>query len=295
MPSADVKETIFSTPRGTFGVRVCGSEDGPLVLCLHGFPDDAATWDGLLVRLADAGFRAVAPYCRGYAPSPRTNPDGSPFGRDLFQVLAHDAIALADALSPGRVVFLVGHDNGAFTVYHALALAPARFARAVTLSAGHPAAVFANSLQSPRQMWRSRYAAYFQIPGSERHAANDDFRYIETLWRRWVAPGWVIPADHLAHVKATLRASWPAPLLHYRPGGFGPKFNGGLWPRIKTPTLYLTGGSDGCVSPDMAAGQEAHFDGSFRSRVVAGAGHFLHRERPELVESEIVRWLTQDG
>ena len=42
---------------------------GPLALCLHGFPDTAHTWRHLGPRLAEAGFHAVAPFNRGYAPS----------------------------------------------------------------------------------------------------------------------------------------------------------------------------------------------------------------------------------
>ena len=50
-----------------FGVLEAGS--GPLALCLHGFPDSAHTWRHLLPELARAGFRAVAPFMRGYAPT----------------------------------------------------------------------------------------------------------------------------------------------------------------------------------------------------------------------------------
>src|SRR5438046_2460301 len=42
---------------------------GPLVLCLHGFPDNAHTYGELLPALAQAGFRGVAPFMRGYAPT----------------------------------------------------------------------------------------------------------------------------------------------------------------------------------------------------------------------------------
>lgn len=50
-----------------FGVLEAGS--GPLALCLHGFPDAAYTWRHLLPVLAGAGFHAVAPFMRGYAPT----------------------------------------------------------------------------------------------------------------------------------------------------------------------------------------------------------------------------------
>jgi len=40
-----------------------------LALCLHGFPDDAGTFEPLMAQLAEAGFTAVAPYMRGYGPT----------------------------------------------------------------------------------------------------------------------------------------------------------------------------------------------------------------------------------
>ena len=48
---------------------VSGPETGPLALCLHGFPDSPHTWRHLTPRLVDAGYRVVAPFMRGYAPS----------------------------------------------------------------------------------------------------------------------------------------------------------------------------------------------------------------------------------
>ena len=43
--------------------------EGPLVLLLHGFPDNARTWSHQMPRLAAAGFRVVAPFLRGYPPT----------------------------------------------------------------------------------------------------------------------------------------------------------------------------------------------------------------------------------
>ena len=284
----------IETLRGQFGARVAGEPDAPLVLCLHGFPDDASTFDGLLDRFAHLGFRAVAPYCRGYAPSPLRNPDGSRFGPDLFDVLARDALAIADSLSPSAAVRLVGHDNGSFTIYHLLRLASKRVSRAVTLAAGHPAVVYANTVRTPAQIWRSRYVFLFQVPGiSDWLTRRHDFAYIERLWDRWSAPGWRPPSDHLAAVKRTMYASWPAPLEQYRLGGFNP---GAGWAPIPVPLLYLAGEKDACVAPDIARGQERYFSGPFRSEVVPGVGHFLHAEDEEGVAARVVEWVTaQDG
>ena len=70
-----------------------GPADGPLALCLHGFPDTAHTWRYLLPELAAAGFRAVAPFLRGYAPT-QLPADG----HYQLGALVRDANALHEAL-----------------------------------------------------------------------------------------------------------------------------------------------------------------------------------------------------
>ena len=72
----------------TYGYLADGPDDGPLALCLHGFPDSAHTWRHLLPELAGAGFHTVAPFLRGYAP-----PVCRPTGR-------YDQAALWPATSP---------------------------------------------------------------------------------------------------------------------------------------------------------------------------------------------------
>ena len=232
----------------------------------------------------------MAPTCRGYAPSPLQNAGGGAFGRDLFSVLARDCLAIVDGIAPGCRFDVVGHDIGGFTVYHLLRIAPERVRRAVTMSAGHPAAVFSNIRRMPGQIWRSRYAFLFRVPGlSEWYVRQNAFAYVESLWRRWAAPGWEAPKEHLAEVKRTLAASMPWPLLHYRAGAFSRR---GRWPPIRTPTLHLAGALDGCLLPEAVAGQERYFSGPFRSELIQNAGHFLHLEQPKIVNGEIVRWLA---
>src|ERR1044072_1420855 len=95
-----------------FAYLEAGPADGPLALCLHGFPDSAWTWRDLLPALADAGFRAVAPFTRGYAPS-----SVPADGRYQLAVLAQDAIALHEALGGDGDAVLIGHDWGATTAF----------------------------------------------------------------------------------------------------------------------------------------------------------------------------------
>ena len=278
---------MVETERGSFQVRQQGSRSAPLVLALHGFPDVASTFDSVGARLAEAGFWVAACQARGYAPS---QPD-IPKQRDLFDVLARDLLAIADALAPGKRFAVLGHDNGAFAAYSLLRIAGSRATAAVMLTAAHPAAVFKNSGKLPAQMWRSRYAMFFQIPRvSEWWASRSSFAYLEGLWRRWAHPGWTLPAAHLVEVKQTMRASWPAPLLHYRAMPFA-----GDETVLAQPTLYMIGDQDGCVLPAAGAGQERFFSGEFRTEIVPNAGHFLHLERPEMVTSKIVDWFERHG
>ena len=181
--------TTLTTPVGSFQVRMQGAADAPLVLGLHGFPDVAATFDGLGAAVAAAGFRFVAPQMRGYAPSTLDVPTT----RTLFDVLASDVLAIADQVAPGQRFSVIGHDNGAFATYSLVRIAGSRLRAAVTLTAAHPAAVFRNSGKLPAQIWRSRYAMLFQVPGlSTWWASRHDFVYLKQLWRRWAAPGWTI-------------------------------------------------------------------------------------------------------
>jgi len=88
-----------------FAYVEAGSSRDPLALCLHGFPDTAHTWRHLLPALAGAGYHAVAPWMRGYAPTSIPS-DGA------YQVgaLASDACALHEALGGDDRAVLVGHD-----------------------------------------------------------------------------------------------------------------------------------------------------------------------------------------
>src|SRR5215469_2918718 len=83
---------------------------GPLVLLFHGFPDTAHTWDFVLPYIARKGYRAVAPFMRGYAPTEIPK-------RDADQVtLARDVLALVDAFGEKEAV-VIGHDWGASAAY----------------------------------------------------------------------------------------------------------------------------------------------------------------------------------
>jgi pimeloyl-ACP methyl ester carboxylesterase len=97
-----------TTPTVQVRALTLGPADGPIALCLHGFPDTAYTWRKVAPQLVDAGWRVVAAFMRGYAPT--SVPSG---GSYHVGALMDDALRVLDAAGPtGRDVF-IGHDWGA--------------------------------------------------------------------------------------------------------------------------------------------------------------------------------------
>ena len=105
---------------------------GPLVLCMHGFPDNANSYRALMPLLADAGYHVVAPFMRGYAPTSL-----APDGRYDSALLGLDVAALIDALGEGHAAAVIGHDWGAFATYSAAAFVPVQTDKIVTIAITH--------------------------------------------------------------------------------------------------------------------------------------------------------------
>lgn len=248
-----------------------GDAGGPLVY-LHGFPDHPPTAIDFLAALA-SDHRVIAPWLRGYAPSPTAGPYD-------VETHARDVIAMIDHI--GAPVNLVGHDWGAAITYTVCMLAPERVRRAVTLACPHPRTFVRTVLRNPAQLRRSWYMTFFQLPLSARLAAARDFAVIDRLWRTW-SPGFTLEPARRAELNRCLSESWPSPLRYYRPQ----RFRG---TRIETPVLQLHGADDGCVLPPTV--DDSHRFAERVLEVVPGVGHFLQLEDPRGIAARIRAWLA---
>ncbi|HLQ53518.1 MAG TPA: alpha/beta hydrolase [Streptosporangiaceae bacterium] len=282
-----------------FGLLEAGS--GPLALCLHGFPDTAHTWEQLLPVLAGAGFHAVAPFMRGYAPS-AVPADGA------YQVgaLAADALALHQVLGGDGDAVLIGHDWGAEAAYGAAAYAPDRWRRLVTLAVP-PAALDPVLFSDYEQLKRFFYVFMFRDPlgFADAVVARDGMSFLDKLWHDW-SPGYQ-PGKHLTRVKDCLRepANLAAAIGYYRAAGVpdAPIASAGTATRYAgeqqaagrqapQPTLYLHGAADGCIRVELARGAERLLAPSSRMIVIDDARHFLHLEKPDEVNNHILAWVS---
>lgn len=277
-----MSETVSAVAANGLEFRYLTAGQGPLALLLHGFPDTAQTWRHLLPALADAGFHAVAPWTRGYAPT-QVPSDGD----YRVSTLAADANALHEALGGGPDAVLVGHDWGAITAYGAAALEPTRWRRVVTMAVPPPAVASA-AFFDYAQLKRSFYVHLFQTGLAELVAGADDLAFIDNLWRDW-SPSYD-GRDDLVHVKESLRApeNLAAAIGYYRAMFAG----GALGDSPPQPTRYLHGADDGAFLADRVLESKAHLSAESDVQVLPGVGHFLHLERPDEVNKLVIDWFS---
>ncbi len=270
-----------------------GPADGPLALCLHGFPDTAHTWRYLLPRLADTGYHAVAPYLRGYSPSSIPGD-----GRYDQGTLALDACALHEALGGTDDAVLIGHDWGALAAYGALAYQPGRWRKGVTAAVA-PIASTGDRFFSFDQLQRSWYVFLFQLPFAEYAVARDGYAFIDRLWAAW-SPGYDGTWD-AAQVKKALATPehLAAAIGYYRAMFAPPPEDPGAAAALAAaatvapqPTLYLHGADDGCMGIDTVGPVTEHLAPGSEFAVVEDAGHFVVVERPEEVNERILDFLS---
>ena len=110
--------------------------DRPLVLLLHGFPELAYSWRNVMLPLADAGYRVVAPDQRGYGRTTGWNDDySSDLASFAIPNLVRDILGLVWALGRQNVLAVVGHDFGSPVAAYCALLRPDVFQSVVMMSA----------------------------------------------------------------------------------------------------------------------------------------------------------------
>ncbi|NBY45100.1 MAG: alpha/beta hydrolase [Acidimicrobiia bacterium] len=276
-----------------FSYLECGT--GKLALLLHGFPDTPQTWRHLMPELASMGYRVVAPFMRGYAPS-AVPADG------CYQtaMLARDANALHEKLGGNSESIIIGHDWGAPSCYGAAIDAPTRWRKVVGLAVPPTAALGMAFVKNLEQIKKSWYMFFFQHGLADLVVGANNHAFIEMLWRDW-SPGYDASFE-LESIRRSLAEpkNLQAALGYYRAtlgDGYRDPQLGELQNQITSgvptqPMLYLHGANDGCIGVDVVESAKKIAPANVKFEVVSASGHFLQLEQPKVVNELICDFLA---
>jgi pimeloyl-ACP methyl ester carboxylesterase len=278
-----------------------GASDAFPVLLLHGFPDDVRAWDAVAPPLVKAGYRVLVPYLRGFGPTTFRDPNAPRMAQQA--AIGQDVIDFADALMLPRFA-VAGYDWGGRAAAIAAALNPGRV-RAAVLIGGY---TIQNTIAPPRPAspeaeQRAWYQWYFNTPRGRAGLETNRRAICRYLWQTW-SPTWRFDDATYDRTAASFdNADFVDVVVHsYRhrignsPGE--PRFEAierrlAERPIVEAPAITLHGADDGIARPaaEASPAERAAFTSLVARRVIAGAGHFMPREKPDAVSGALLELL----
>lgn len=299
VPTARRSRTV-QTQVLTIGLEESGDSQGFPIILLHGFPDDVRAWDEVTAPLVRRGYRVVVPYLRGYGTT-RFRDASAPRMAEQAAI-GQDVIDLADALGLSRFA-VAGYDWGGRAASIAAALNPQRVRAAVviggypiqdTLSPPEPA-----SPERERALW---YQWYFNTERGRAGLERNRRGICRVLWETW-SPTWRFADETFERTAPSFdNQDFVDVVIHsYRHrNGNAPGERRFIdverrlaqRPTIDVPSIVLYGAEDGLGAPPAdTPAERSLFTARAARQVIAGAGHFLPRERPDVVSSAMLTLL----
>ena len=260
----------------TFDVTDSGPADGPVVVLLHGYPENRTSWQAITPLLTAAGYRVLAPDQRGYSPRAR------PKRRRDYRVseLVEDIVALVDASGADKV-HLVGHDWGGAVAWAFSMLHPERLHTVTSLTTPHPRAFVASMVRS-NQLLHSWYMLFFQLPGlPEMGFTRMEKQTRQALARSGLsdeaADRYVTPLKEPGAARAAINWYRGMPLSRPIPG------------KVTVPSLYVYATKDMFLGRKAADLTGKYVDAPYTYEVIEGATHWL----PEQNADEVARLVIE--
>ncbi len=264
---------------------MAGPVEGRLAILLHGFPEHATSMEALLIELAKAGYRAIAPDQRGY------NLSDKPQGLDAYtiDVLAKDVLGLMDALGREKAM-VVGHDWGAAVTWWLALNHPDRVERAATINVPHPVVMLNTLKSSLAQLKRSWYMFFFQLPWlPELVLGRGEGKPFAAAVASKAWPGVYGEKEQDEMRKAWLQPGALTGMLNWYRAAFQrqPAIPADI--RIRVPMMLVWGCKDHALGEEMAQPSIDLCDHG-RLEKFPEATHWIQREEPQRVGALLVEW-----
>lgn len=284
---AELRERFIETNGIKLHVMEAGPADGPMIMFLHGFPEFWFAWRKQIGYFADKGYLVVVPDQRGY------NLSDKPEGIAAYKTdeLAKDVIGLIDYYGRDQI-YLVGHDWGASVSWWTALKYPERIKRLVIMNVPHPKVMNRNMLTNPKQMQRSWYIFFFQLPNApEKLGSDNNFEWPVSVLAGSSRPGTFKPEELEEYRKAFAQpgafssmVNWYRATLQCRnepPASF----------RITMPLLILWGLDDIAIIPEQADQSLEYCDQARLEKF--DCTHWIQHEKPDQVNQMIEEFIAQ--
>ncbi len=286
----DLQVTHHFVQLGALRMHYVERGTGPLVVLLHGFPESWWSWRHIIPTLADAGFRVVAPDLRGYGETDKQGP------YDL-DTIANDICMLIESLGDGPRAHLVGHDWGGAAAWHLAATRASHCRSLAVLNCPHPAALNHVGLTNFRQLKKSWYILFFQIPGlPELVLTRNDASEIVRALRGNAIDKTNFSAEELRPTRDAIQKPGAAKAMvgWYRAALAGVVKRRGKpaeYPMIRTRSMLIWGLEDRALGFEDLVPPTRKYVEALRVEPIPNCGHFVHAEQPERVSALLLDFL----
>jgi len=284
---ADLREKYIDTNGIRLHVMEAGPENGPIIMFLHGFPEFWYAWRKQIDYFADLGYLVVIPDQRGY------NLSDKPEGIEAYKTdeMAKDVLGLIDHYGH-KQIYLVGHDWGASVSWWTALKYPDRIKRLVIMNVPHPKVMNKNMLTNPKQMQRSWYIFFFQLPNApEKMASANNYEWPVGILEKSSRPGTFSPQELEKYRQAFAQPQAFSSMINWYRATLQCRNEPPRSFRITMPALILWGLDDIAMIPELAQQSLEYCD---QGRLITlDATHWVQHEESAKVNQLVSDFISE--
>ncbi len=278
-------------------IEICFLEVGvgSLIVCQHGFPDNANSFIPIMEKIASAGYKVVSPYLRGYFPT------SAPLDNNFFLTSMVDDIETVISYLGYDSAIIIGSDWGAQVAVGAAILYPEKVERVITIGFSKPTKSISGCYDYLKGIW---HCHFFQKKEADEIVSRDDFQFLDKWWSD-ACPNWSIPTAFVDSVKQTFRSgdTLSSSLEQYRcrenlsalSGEERNRYRKIMDSKVTVPVLAIHGDSDRLMRLEAfnCGAMNNFFVGELKKVLLKGAGHFPHLEKTEEFTQIVMEYLME--